>query len=185
MNNQDYFDYLRRRSPLGYFYRRYYLYPLLQSNLINPVLDIGCGIGDYLNFNSKAIGMDINSRSVNFLQEHGLNAFLMRDNKLPQNDNSFPSIILDNVLEHIQEPLPLLCEIYRVLKVKGRLIVGVPGIKGYRSDPDHKIFYTEDKLINVLESAGFSHFKTIITPFNCQHMSRVIKQYCVYGLFSK
>ena len=47
-------------------------------------------------------------------------------------------MVLDNVIEHIQDPMPLLKECKRVLASKGNIIIGVPLEKGYERDPDHK-----------------------------------------------
>ena len=71
MNLESYYKYLEKRSFTSIIYRKFYLYPRLQKYLINPVLDIGCGIGDYLRFNSQAKGANINHLSIKRLQKEG------------------------------------------------------------------------------------------------------------------
>ena len=61
---------------------------------------------------------------------------------------------MDNVMEHIFDPQPLLIECRRVLKTKGVLIILVPGAKGYTRDPDHKVFYNFQKMNSILSSNG-------------------------------
>ena len=48
MNNSEYAAYLRGRSLLGAVYRRFYLYPKLGKFIKGRILDIGCGVGDFL-----------------------------------------------------------------------------------------------------------------------------------------
>jgi ubiquinone/menaquinone biosynthesis C-methylase UbiE len=69
-----------------------------------------------LKYHLGTVGVDINPVTVNFCQESGLHAVLMEKDRLPFSDEVFDSIILDNVLEHIEKPFPLLREINRVLK---------------------------------------------------------------------
>jgi SAM-dependent methyltransferase len=67
----------------------------------------------------------------------------MTPDVLPFADASFDSVLLDNVLEHIEAPTLLLGEVRRVLVPGGRFLVGVPGQRGWESDPDHKVMYDE------------------------------------------
>ena len=43
--DEQYYHYLRQRSRLGLWYRRYWLYPRLNKHLRGQTLDVGCGIG--------------------------------------------------------------------------------------------------------------------------------------------
>ena len=148
--HNQYFEYLQQRSKLGLLYRKYWLYPRLIKYLKGKTLDVGCGIGDMLKFNSSSVGVDINPKTVEFCKIQKLDAKLMSSDYLPFNNDSFDSVLLDNVLEHIDNPACLLNEIKRVLCKDGFLLIGVPGEKGYDSDPDHKQFYNEKRLIKCL-----------------------------------
>ena len=182
-NKQNYFNYLQQRSFLGYIYRRYFLYPKLSNYLKGEVLDIGCGIGDFLAFRLSSVGVDINEFNVKLCKNRGLNAYIMLENILPFPSNKFDSILLDNVLEHIKDPKPLLSEIKRVMRRGGYLLVGVPGIKGFASDPDHKVFYDEFKLQKLAQSQGYSITLYKHLPLWKSFLfSKILKQYCVYAL---
>ncbi len=137
---EQYYRYLRQRSRLGLFYRRFWLYPHLNRHLSGHALDVGCGIGDFLSYRKGTVGVDINPSTVEWCRSHGLDAQLMATDVLHFDDNIFDSAVLDNVLEHLSAPMPLLREIHRVLRPDGTLVVGVPGKRGYATDPDHKIF---------------------------------------------
>lgn len=185
-HHDDYYAYLSSRSRLGGLYRRHWLYPRLTRHLQGLVLDVGCGIGDMLSFRPGTIGTDVNSRTVAYCVERGYDARQMSPDVLPFPDRHFDSVLLDNVLEHIPEPAALLGEIRRVLKVGGLLIVGVPGIKGWATDPDHKVAYDEDRLTACLQSARFEHVETFFTPlWRSEWLSKRLRQYCLYGKFVK
>ena len=188
MNQQDkeYFDYLNQRSSLGLIYRNNLLYPKLDRELKGKVIDVGCGIGDFLKFKVDAFGTDVNINNVEYCKANGLNVSFMKEGKIPHDDSSFDSAILDNVLEHVDEPEFLLSEICRILSKDGYLIVGVPGLKGYDSDSDHKIFYDETLLEKTLSKNNFLLKKFFYMPlFKSTFLSKKIRQYCLYGVFFK
>lgn len=185
-SNNEYFEYLKRRSRLGAFYRKYWLYPQLSKRLAGRTLDLGCGIGDMLSYRRNTVGVDINPLTVEFCKARGNEAYLMVSNTLPFRAMEFNSVLMDNVLEHLAEPVPLLAEVRRVLSVKGRLLIGVPGIKGWQSDPDHKIQYAEDDLLALVEPLGFRHLETFHTPlFQSDWLNRNVRQYCIYACFDR
>jgi len=183
--NVKYFEYLKGRSILGLIYKKIFLYPKLSKLLEAQTLDIGCGVGDFLKFRKNSIGVDINQDCVDWCIDQGLNAKHMKMDELPFQDDFFDSVILDNVLEHIENPDPLLDEISRVLRNKGVLIIGVPGLKGYAYDDDHKKFYTKDQLVKILDSHDYINEKIFGMPFDIDFLSNKMRQYCVYCRFVK
>ena len=179
----DYFNYLKTKSTLGTFYRKFYLYPVLNKYLNGKVIDIGCGLGDFLKFRPSTIGVDINIHNVKYCRQKQLTAFLIQEDKINFNNNFFNGAILDNVLEHIISPDKILNETHRILNNEGVLIVGVPGIKGYHADSDHKIFYDKGLLIKTIEKFGFKmkKIKNLPLPF----LSKTLNSFCIYGIFTK
>lgn len=178
-----YYNYLSKRSRLGLYYRRFYLYPCLSRFLYGRVLDIGCGRGDFLGFYKQSVGVDVNPYNVEHCNSQGLDAYLVEDGCYPFENGSFDGVIIDNVLEHLIDPAPTLIEIQRVLKPGGMLIVGVPGRKGYDSAPDHKCFYSEEALVNVLHGFHFRVKKVLHMPLKSTWLERNVRQYCIYGIF--
>ncbi|HLP81280.1 MAG TPA: methyltransferase domain-containing protein [Nitrosomonas sp.] len=182
--HDEYFYYLMKRSFLGRFYRRHWLYPRISSFLAGKALDIGCGIGDMLAYRANTSGVDVNSFNVEYCRNMGLDAYLMQPDVLPFETAAFDSALLDNVLEHIADPEPLLCEIQRVLRPKGSLVVGVPGILGWQSDPDHKVEYDEYSLMECLSQQDFTQVAVFYAPlWRSLWLSRKVRQYCIYGVF--
>ena len=134
-DHDEYFEYLKRRKPRAIVYRRHWLYPRLANRLRGHTLDIGCGIGDMLDFRPDTVGVDINARAVKFCRQRGLAAETMEIDRLPFETGSFDSVLMDNVLEHILEPAAILSEIRRVLRPNARFLVGVPGRRGWGQRP--------------------------------------------------
>lgn len=183
--NSAYFAYLKQRSIAGYLYRRFWLYPALKRCLRGRALDIGCGIGDMLRSRADTVGVDINPETVAYCQSLGLDARLMTPDVLPFADGEFDSVVLDNVLEHLEQPAPLLAEIHRVLRPGGVVVVGVPGQRGYASDPDHKVFYGEAALVEVMAAARLIKQRVLHMPLRSTWLEQRISQYCVYGVFHR
>lgn len=185
MTDQEaYFQYLKQRSKLGGLYRKYWLYPKVGRRLEGKTLDVGCGIGDMLTFRPQTVGVDVSDKTVAYCRERGLDARKMEPDVLPFANGEFETVLLDNVLEHIVDPSPLLAEVKRVLVPAGRFVVGVPGLRGWHSDPDHKVHYDESSLASTVSQAGFDHVETFYTPlWRSAVLDRKLRQYCVYGTF--
>ena len=180
---EQYFHYLRQRRRLGLWYRRYWLYPRLSKFLQGRVIDVGCGIGDFLAYRKGTVGVDINPANIKWCRIQGLDAQLMTQDVLPYADGSFEGAVLDNVLEHLNSPQPLLAEIRRVLRTGGILVVGVPGTLGYAADPDHKVFYDEAALVSTMGALGFGLRQVFHAPMRSDWMNKRMRQYCLYGVF--
>ena len=92
-------------------------------------LNIGCGFHKLDGF----INIDKSNKSV---------ADKIIDLELPNclnefKDNSVEKISARNILEHIQNIIPLMNECYRVLKKNGSIFIVVPQGDGIWADPTH------------------------------------------------
>jgi SAM-dependent methyltransferase len=182
---RKYCEYLQRRNPVRRLVYRFLVYPRISRRLSGRVVDVGCGIGDFLAFRPGTVGVDINPCNVDFCRRRGLEAEVVRSGEFPFPDNSRDGAVMDNVLEHILDPDPVLGEIRRVLRPAGVLVVGVPGRRGYAHDPDHRHFYNEKSLAECVEGRGLfrlEHF--FYSPFfKSGWLDRYLRQYCIYGVF--
>jgi len=72
-------------------------------------------------------------------------------------DGSFDQAIISHVIEHFEDPTPLIDEIKRVLKDDGTIIVAVPRERFLgENTKDHKVLYSSlEQLRSQLESYGF------------------------------
>lgn len=181
----EYHEFLQKRTLKSKVYRKYLLYPRLCKFLSGRALDIGPGIGDFVDFRPNTVGVDINPDNVAFGKSRGLDIRLMDINSLPFKDGEFDSVNMDNVLEHIEDPSPMLAEIYRILKKDGILVIGVPGPLGFTSAPDHEVFYSKEDLEKTFVSRGYSAQKIFSMPIEWDWLDTRMKQYCYYGVFKK
>jgi len=142
--------------------------------------------GDFLKISNKCnSGLEINDYLIEYCQKNYLKVEKIENEKFPSEDNSFSSVILDNVLEHISEPKSLLKEIERVLAPNSIFIVGVPGKKGYESDDDHKIFYNDKNIYSLIESYNFKRVRVLRMPIPLKFLENYLNIFCNYYIFEK
>lgn len=97
-------------------------------------LDIGCGISKKEGF----LGIDI----IPFMgvdKVHDLNKF-----PYPFENNVASEIWMDNVLEHLEKPLIVLEELYRIAKNHAKITIAVPYFRSFYAyiDPTHRNFFS-------------------------------------------
>jgi ubiquinone/menaquinone biosynthesis C-methylase UbiE len=110
-------------------------------------LDVGCGWGSktiyYAEYSRcKTIhGFDVPNIynpeiSLKFASSKGLpNCFFKTGyaEAMPYKGNSFDIILMEDVMEHVQDPKKVIQECYRVLRSEGKLIIKFPSFKGIYS----------------------------------------------------
>lgn len=188
---EDYFSRLQKISFAGRVYKRFFLSPVLYlcaRRFGNRIVEIGSGTGSGVlgTFPKRVQGLEINPISVEYCRAAGLNVQLIGDDgAFPVADGAFDACVLDNVLEHIDDPRRTLDECYRITRVGGGLVVAVPGIRGHESDSDHKKFYDE-KALRLLDDR-WSLQRLFSTPFLFifEKLSRYVKQYCLVATYRK
>jgi len=129
--NNLFADYLRVAPFSHALWRTLEARALEKVKINGPVLDIGCGFGEFAGvcFQGKVeMGVDINEKDL-FLaaQKKKYRRLLFADARnLPFADNSFRTVISISTLEHIEGVETVFRESYRVLRRGGRLIYTVP-----------------------------------------------------------
>ncbi len=184
-SQEEYFRHAQSITLKANLYRRFYLYPRLVKFLPNKTLDIGCGLGSFQSFKKNVIGIDINPFFVDYCKSLGHKSFLYKKPPYNFTNCSFDSVLIDNVIEHIFDPTNIIQEIYRILVPKGLCVVGVPGKVGFDAHADHKVFYEEGSLTELMEKNGFSTVKLFFAPFKWDYFSKNLGAYCLYGVFQK
>lgn len=150
----------------------------LPDNKQARVLDIGCGMGQFLAFMGQEgyeniLGVDISLEAINFCLEKGINKVEFIDN-LEEFLNKSPMydlIVLNDVIEHIpkEQIIAILEKIYEKLNFCGRIIVktgnmsSIIGSNMRYIDFSHEIGFTEYSLLQVLKVCDFKG--TVIYPF--------------------
>jgi SAM-dependent methyltransferase len=188
---EDYFSHLQKISFIGRIYKRYYSSPILfffARRFGRRVVEIGSGTGNGIlgAFPKSVHGLEINPISVKYCNAMGFNVDLINaDGAFPIADGVFDSCVLDNVLEHIEEPKITLDECYRITKKNGGLIIVVPGLRGFQSDPDHKVFYNINNLRNIDGRWQLVNSFSIPFIFKSERLSNTLRQYCLVVTYRK
>jgi 2-polyprenyl-3-methyl-5-hydroxy-6-metoxy-1,4-benzoquinol methylase len=144
-------------------------------------LDIGCGNGKFmLAMNSlgwKFEGVEFNPVAVDVCHEAGLKVFHGELRAAAYKDNSFDLITARHVIEHMPDPNNFMCEIIRILKKGGRLVIETPnsqalgrrwfGTNWYANEvPRHMVLFNSGNLNMLVERHGLRRIKvkTLTTP---------------------
>ncbi len=128
---------------------------LISRHARGDLVDLGCGnaplAGIYGPLVDTVVWADWpNSPHTEIQLDQGVDL----NQPLPFGDQSFDTIILSDVLEHIARPQSLLAEINRVLRPGGRLIAGVPYMYHLHEEPFDYYRYTKYAIRFMAEEAG-------------------------------
>lgn len=140
------------------------------------LLDIGCALGDCL-LEAKKLGwkevegLEISNYAYNFARKRGLKitkGVLRTSNYL---SNSFDIVTMQDVIEHIDDPVRELKDVYKILKPQGWVFMVTPNIQGnwskilgslwYHYKPnEHILYFSEETVQYLLGKTGFVNIKT-------------------------
>lgn len=124
------------------------------------LLDVGCGIGEYLDafemLGLKVTGID--SRPYNDARICECN---LEECNIPFKDNSFDVVFSKSCVEHLSNPYEVIKDMKRVLKPGGTLIIMVPdwtsNMKTYYDGYDHKCAFTRRGLKDLMGYVFFEN----------------------------
>lgn len=146
-------------------------------------LNLGCGRDikkNYINLDKvKLDGIDI---------VHDLNKF-----PYPFKDNEFDEVLCQNILEHINDPIKVMEEIWRISKPNAIIKVQVPywASKGAVSHLEHKHYFDEGSF-NYFKEGNIgdarttkARFKSVLIYPHCNPLSRFKKYLPFKKFFSK
>ncbi|MCX5855202.1 MAG: methyltransferase domain-containing protein, partial [Deltaproteobacteria bacterium] len=117
-------------------------------------LDVGCANGDSTaimkrhNPSLDLTGLELTDWGYQeAVKSHADMTFIQGDaGKLPLPDQSFDTVVLDHIIEHANDPVPMIMEAKRV--ARKRVVIGIPIM--HLNDPDHKIAWRVDDFRNLL-----------------------------------
>ena len=160
-----------------------------ESDKPGSILDIGCGIGDFLLTMQKA-GWDITG------SEPSEKARKQAETKLGQTINSdlksinakFDVITLWHVLEHIPDLTETLNEIIGILETNGTLIIAVPNYRSYDARyygehwagldvPRHLWHFSQKTLSQLTQSKNLRIIKKVPMYFDSFYVSMLSEKY--------
>jgi SAM-dependent methyltransferase len=140
-----------------------HIYGNAASGAERRILDVGCGTGANLEMLSeygKAEGVDVSDEALSFCHARGLDCVKRgAAEALPYDEKSFDLVAGLDVVEHLDDDLAGLKEMYRVLRPEGRALLFVPAFMflwGVQDDiSNHRRRYTLAELKHVVREAGF------------------------------
>jgi len=136
----------------------------LSSHISGKILDVGCGKKPYKDLfkYDSYIGLDIHNEGHDHTEE---DIDIYYDGKtFPCDNGEYDSLLVNQVLEHVFNPVEFLHECNRVLKNDGKLLLSVPFAWNEHEQPLDYGRYSSFGIISLLESSGFEiiyHKKTL------------------------
>lgn len=131
----------------------------LATALTGDLLDVGCGRKPYRSLFKvdSYIGLDIENPGHSHEKE---DVDVFYDGKVfPFTDNSYDSILCNQVLEHVFNPDEFLAEIHRCLKPGGQFLLTVPFVWDEHEQPYDYARYSSFGLKYLVEKHGFVTIK--------------------------
>jgi len=125
-----YDDWLKEEHARDKLWKRR-LKKLLQSGARGSLLDIGGGYGQFLHhahpFFSEVTGTEVSESAVALAkQKYGLSLLAGQVEELDLPPQSFDTITLFHVLEHVPDPCMVINRCHALLRAQGTLIIAVP-----------------------------------------------------------
>ncbi len=127
------------------------------------ILDVGCGTGaniEMLSQYGEAEGVDVSDDALEFCRRKGLKAQKGLAETLPFPDESFDLTTALDVIEHLDNDIAGLKEMFRVTKSGGYSLIFVPAFMwlwGVQDDiSNHRIRYTKSQIVERLKAAGYN-----------------------------
>lgn len=142
------------RSPVVFQSLEQELAPTLKY-VRGMVLNAGCGDRDLSEFLKRNGAEQVENCDIKTRIQNAIVADLTN---IPRPCAIYDTVLCNAVLEHVQFPDKVMCELYRVLKPGGHLILCVPFIQPYHPTPTDYRRYSRE---GVLELARTHSFETV------------------------
>ncbi len=124
----------------------------IEAHAFGALADLGCGAAPLTGVYKDIVDSYVWADWPNSLHQHvALDFEVDLNDPLPFDDQSFDTILLSDVLEHIVYPENLVAEIHRVLRPNGVAIIGVPFLYWLHETPHDHHRYTKYRLARFAE----------------------------------
>jgi len=144
-----------------------WIYKIIKPYLGKKVLEVGCGVGNLsglLRESRELVAIDCQELYVKYINldfpdVKVYNYDITREGVLALRKHNFDTIVCINVLEHIEDDLRALSNIYELLKSGGRLVLLIPAHPFLYGPLDRNVShwrrYSKQGLVNKLKDANF------------------------------
>jgi SAM-dependent methyltransferase len=156
----------------------------------DAIMDVGCGDGHFLDLVRRfgdpswtLYGVDFSELAAERLRARGLNALQQRFEELDWADGTVGAIVMNQLIEHVEDPTASIAKAYDVLKPGGVLIMETPTLDGWDARlfrarywggwhaPRHWNLFTAQSLGRCVEEAGFhvAEVNYLLSPYSWLH----------------
>ncbi len=170
--HRAYFNYLQKRSRVSFWVRHFFIKDLMR-HFHGQVLDVGCGIGEFLDQYRSSLGVDINPLMIDYCQAKGHQGCVSAAYPLPFATNSFDGVLASNILEHLESAETAVAEASRVLKPGGILVATVPQEAGFQHDATHIKMIQQSNFIEIAPKFGLKQTDSYFFPFRLQWPGKI------------
>jgi SAM-dependent methyltransferase len=121
------------------------------------LLDVGCGSGWLADHFADYTGIDGSPDAVALAQDRSRNVVLGDvEQPLPYDDASFDGVVVKDVLEHVADPVALVCEVRRVLRPGGLVFASSPDAQRWVwNDYTHRRPFSRGAYRDLFADQGF------------------------------
>lgn len=164
---------------------------------IGKVLDIGCGVGDFLHkmetYGWKTTGIEPSEDAKNIARKR-MNAELYSPDEIDKLESeSFDLITMWHVLEHVDDLKTEIAELQRLLKKGGRLVLALPNFKSYDGQfykekwaaydvPRHLNHFCQQSIYNIFKNSELNQIETQKLIWDAYYISFMSEQYKQHSL---
>ena len=164
---------LKKESYLRPLIKRFYLNRVLKY-VNGPTVDFGCGAGQLLErLPLGSVGVEVNPYLINYLEKNNLNViknYQIHDNGIDLHSfikkNEYKCLVLSHIIEHFDNAKNVFLSILKDSGELGieRIIIVIPGLKGYKSDVTHKTFI-DIQYLTGFDIEGVTNYKLIHSSY--------------------
>lgn len=145
------------RPPSGHVTREQWVL----MNALEPVLDLGCGDSVYFDETVDYVGVDVDAESPDVVRSLPEQFVLGDATRAPVKADSFRTVVLAEILEHLEHPPAAIAEARRI--ATERILITVPDEARWQpaakpgQHEDHERVYSDDLLLQHLLRGGITH----------------------------
>ena len=167
-----------------------------QQTTDNSILDIGCGVGDFLNY-AKEKGCNITgiepSEDARKIAEEKLGTKIFSPEELQNIPNeSFDIVTMWHVLEHVADLKTEISHLQRIIKKNGRLVLALPNYKSFDAEyykdkwaaydvPRHLNHFSRTSIRNIFSQTKLQLTDIKPLKWDSYYISMLSEQYLKQG----
>jgi|AntAceMinimDraft_9_1070365.scaffolds.fasta_scaffold52476_3 2-polyprenyl-3-methyl-5-hydroxy-6-metoxy-1,4-benzoquinol methylase len=175
------------------------------------VLDVGCVgqdkapddpkwlHGKIISVAVKVVGVDIDSKGITYVKEKGISVYTEKE--VHEKGDKFNTIVIADVIEHVNDPVMLLKNYAMLLENDGVMIITTPNATGSKNftnllisnflsvNPEHTFWFCPKTILEVVNRAGLKYkgFFWLREYYSRNEVKKVIGKilYVINAIFSK